>query len=57
MCEVSNICNTIESINAELKVIDLNVDAGIDNNICDNAQLQAIITSNHPQESRVSSSF
>lgn len=52
-CEVSNVCNTIESDSAELKVIKIEVDVGLHDSICigDNVELQAVATSNHTQES------
>ena len=52
-CEVTNLCRTITSNNAELKVIDITTNAGIDAQICNgqNTQLQATATTNHVTES------
>jgi len=52
-CEATNLCRTDTSDNAELKVIDINVEAGSDTAICNgqSAQLQATGSSNHLPES------
>ena len=52
-CEVTNLCRTIESDSAELKVIDLTVSLGEDKIFCNDTshQLHAIATTNHATES------
>ncbi len=52
-CEVTNLCRTIASNNAELKVIQLSADAGTDTRICNgqSTMIAASASSNHPAES------
>ncbi|TVQ10787.1 MAG: T9SS C-terminal target domain-containing protein [Bacteroidetes bacterium] len=52
-CEITHTCGTMVSEDAELKVIQLSVDAGQDALICpgNDTQLQAAANSNHPSES------
>lgn len=52
-CEVTNLCRTITSNNAELKVIDISANAGLDKRICNGqgTQLQAAGSTNHITES------
>ncbi len=54
-CEVTNLCRTVASNNAELKVIQLSADAVPDIRICDdqNAQLLVSVNTNHPAESGI----
>ncbi len=52
-CELSNFCNTIETGNIQLQVIDINLSAGINTSICagDTANFHAIAQSNYPGSS------
>ena len=52
-CEVTNFCRTVGSDSAELKVIQLIIDAGIDQVLCGNqfATINSVYTTNHPSES------
>ncbi len=52
-CELSNFCGTINSNQAELKVIELNANAGPDFRLClgQEAQILASVSSNHPEVS------
>ncbi len=52
-CEPTNYCRTLISNNAELKVIDISANAGLDARICNghNTQLQATGGTNHVTES------
>ncbi|MFH2143503.1 MAG: T9SS type A sorting domain-containing protein [Bacteroidota bacterium] len=53
-CQVSNLCRSITSDQAELKVIELNIDAGQDEICCNNdaVQLNTVSTSNYPSLSQ-----
>ncbi len=52
-CEVTNLCRSVLSDNAELKVIQLSANAGTDTRICNgqSTTLSASCSSNHPAES------
>ncbi|PKP22997.1 MAG: hypothetical protein CVU05_01470 [Bacteroidetes bacterium HGW-Bacteroidetes-21] len=52
-CQISNACNTISTVNAELKVIQLTIDAGADDRIClgEGMSLNALANTNHVAES------
>ena len=52
-CEVTNLCRSVLSNNAELKVLQLSADAGTDTRICNGqgTTLSASAGSNHPAES------
>ena len=49
-CDVSNLCNSVSSENADLQVLEIAVDAGADIVICNGSYdtLQANALSNHP---------
>jgi len=52
-CEVTNLCRSVTSDTAKLKVIQLDADAGTADNLCpgESAKLMADCTSNYPVES------
>ncbi|MFN3555278.1 MAG: immunoglobulin domain-containing protein [Bacteroidales bacterium] len=55
ICEITNVCGSVASEEAELKVILLTVHAGADNNFCDGEsyQVNASALSNHPDASGI----